>query len=171
MSDSPKVLVVYATKSGCTRSIAEKIGETIAATGASVDVIEAGAAGAPTGYDAVVVGSGVRAGSWHGAARTWMTAHAPELRAVPVALFTCGLTAADAEKATDMLAYTEPLIAETGISPVSVGLFAGWFEPKRFGLIERTILKAMKSPEGDFRDLAAVARWADEVAPSLSAAR
>ena len=60
-----KVLVVYATKSGCTTDIAKKIGDTLAENGASVDVVPAEKAGGVDGYDAVVVGSGVRVGQWH----------------------------------------------------------------------------------------------------------
>jgi menaquinone-dependent protoporphyrinogen oxidase len=161
-------LVVYATKSGCTAGIAEKIGETLVAHGATVDLKSAKEAGAPEGYDAVIVGSGVRAGSWHAAARDWVTSHADVLRTLPVAFFTCGLSPTDPTKTEETRGYTDSLIDATGVEPIDIGLFAGWNEPTKFSFLERTVLKALKSPVGDFRDFDAVATWADDVSRELS---
>ncbi len=156
-----KVLVVYGTRTGCTADIAAWIGATLAEEGFSVDVRPAEDAPEASAYDAVVVGSGVRAGTWHGAVRKWVAAQGSALKARPTAFFTVGLTmASDPSKADEVRAYTDPLIAETGVQPVGIGLFAGMNEPKRFSLPERLILKAMKAPEGDFRDREAVASWA-----------
>ncbi len=73
-----------------------------------------------------------------------------------MAFYTCGLTMTDKSKADEVRAYTDPIIAATGIGPVDVGLFAGWNEPEKFGFAERTIMSLMKAPEGDFRDWAAI---------------
>lgn len=163
-----KVLVVYATKSGCTTDIAKRIGDTLAESGASVDVLPAEKAGDVTGYDAVVVGSGVRMGQWHEPARSWVTANAAVLKQMPVAFYTCNLTLAQEPGKTDEVrAFTDPLIESSGVKPLDVGLFAGWNEPKRFSLIERVVMKAMKAPQGDFRDFAAVGSWTRGVAPKL----
>jgi len=163
-----RVLVVYATKSGCTTGIAEKIGTVLAEKGIEVDVVSAADAGTPAGYDAVVLGSGVRAGTWHEPARTWAQTNAQELRAMPVALFTCGLIITGGpEKADEVRAYTDALIEQTGISPSDVGLFAGWNEPASFTWMERGVMKIMKAPLGDFRDFSAIERWAGETAVAL----
>jgi menaquinone-dependent protoporphyrinogen oxidase len=162
------VLVVYGTKTGCTAGIAEKIGATLAKAGATVDVKAVEAKPDAAVYDAVVVGSGVRVGSWHGAVKTWVTANADALKIRPTAFFTACLTmGTEPEKADEVRAYTDPLIAETGVTPLDVGLFAGMNEPKEFSLPERLIMKAMKAPEGDFRDMDAVAEWARAMAPKL----
>ncbi len=162
------VLVVYGTKTGCTEGIAEHVGATLVDAGATVDVKRVEDKPDPAGYDAVIVGSGVRAGSWHGAVKEWVTKHAWKLKETPTAFFTACLTmAAGAEKADEVRAYTDPLIAETGIEPVDIGLFAGMNEPKRFSLPERLIMKAMKAPQGDFRDMDAIAAWTRETAPKL----
>jgi len=163
-----RVLVVYGTKTGCTAGIAEKIGETLVAAGATVDVKRAEEKPSPAGYDAVVVGSGVRASNWHGAVKEWVSANAGALKSVPTAFFTARLTmGTNPEKADEVRAYTDPLIAETGVTPVAIGLFAGMNQPKVFSLPERLIMKMMKAPEGDFRDYEAVAAWASETAPLL----
>jgi menaquinone-dependent protoporphyrinogen oxidase len=158
-----KALVVYGTKSGCTQGIAERIGRDLADRGVSVDVVAAENAGDPAGYDAVVVGSGVRAGQWHRAAKAWVQANASALKNTPVAFFTCGMTMTDPGKADIVRAYTDPMLTETGIEPVDIGLFSGWNEPGKFGFAERTVMKVMKTPQGDFRDWAAIDSWADKV--------
>lgn len=168
-----KVLVVYGTGTGCTAGIAERIGASLAEKGATVEVVSAKEAPIPAGYDAVLVGSGVRAGSWHKPVKEWVAINASVLKpgapgAVPVAFFTACLTmSATPEKADDVRAYTDALIAETGVEPVDVGLFAGWNEPKEFSFIERSVLKLMKAPQGDFRDWAAIDAWGAQVAEKL----
>lgn len=162
------LLVVYGTGTGCTAGVAERIGKILADRGATVDVVSAKDAPAATGYDAVVVGSGIRAGSWHAPVKEWVMRNAADLKGTPVAFYTACLTLAnDPGKTDEVRAYTDPLIAESGVTPVEVGLFAGWNEPKKFSFIERTVLKMMKAPEGDFRDWDAIEAWAAEVAPKL----
>jgi len=164
-----KTLVVYATKSGCTEGVAKRVGEQLAKRGATVEVVDAEHAPSAAGYDAVVVGSGVRVGQWHASAKKWAEANAAALQSVPVAFYTCGLVITGESKADEVRAYTDPLIETTGITPVGLGLFAGWNEPKAFGFAERTVLKLMKAPQGDFRDWDAIDAWAEEIAPRLSA--
>lgn len=163
-----KVLVVFGTKSGCTRGVAERIGETLSAKGAAVTVAAAESAGDPGDFDAVVAGSGVRAGTWHAPVREWVTANAQALKAMPVAFFTCGLiiTQGD-EKEPEVRAYTDTLISETGVEPRAVGLFAGWNEPKEFSFIERSVMKLMKAPQGDFRDMDRISAWAESLVATL----
>lgn len=163
-----KALVVYGTGTGCTAGIAEQIGRTLSEKGASVEVVSVEAAGGPAAYDTVVVGSGVRAGSWHAPVKTWVEANADALKSKPTAFFTCGLTLAQfPEKVDEVRAYTDPLIEATGVRPVDVGTFAGWNVPKEFSFVERTILRMMKAPQGDFRDMKLVAAWTVSVALKL----
>jgi menaquinone-dependent protoporphyrinogen oxidase len=167
-----KVLVVYGTKSGCSAGVAERIGSALAVEGVEVDVVPAEKAGDPAPYAAVIVGSGVRMGQWHEPARAWVAAHAEALRDKPLAFYTVGLTlVTDPNKAGAVCAYTDPLIAETGVKPVDVGLFKGRSTGEGFSFIERAIIGAMKVPKGDFRDWAEIDAWALKVAPLLSTTR
>lgn len=156
-----RILVVYGTKTGCTREIAETTVQTLRETGDEVTLASAEENPDPAVYDAVVVGSGVRAGNWHPPVRSWVAANATILAHIPTAFFTACLTmGTDPEKAEEVRGYTDALIAETDVRPVDIGLFAGVNVPERFGRIERFILKAMKAPQGDFRDTEAIAAWA-----------
>jgi menaquinone-dependent protoporphyrinogen oxidase len=97
--------------------------------------------------------------------------HADRLRELPVAFFTVGMTmATQPERADEVRAWTDALIEKSGVEPIDIGLFAGMNEPKRFSLPERLILKAMKVPEGDFRDEAAVRKWARKTAGKVGLA-
>lgn len=165
-----RALVVYGTKSGCTAGIAERIGETLSANGFVVRVASAQEAGDAGDYDAVIVGSGVRAGQWHESAKAWMRKNADALKAMPVALYTCGLVITTAGKTDEVRAYTDPIIEEIGVTPVDIGLFAGWNQPSEFSMLERGVMKIMKAPVGDFRDWNVIASWAETLTSKLSAA-
>jgi len=163
-----KVLVVYGTKTGCTGEIAEHIGKTLEQAGITAVVEPAASKPAAVGYDAVIVGSGVRAGNWHTATSAWVTEHAEELNEVPLALFTACLTMATGpEKSAEVRAYTDGLLLNTGLAPVDIGLFAGMNKLEKFSLPERLIMKAMKAPQGDFRDFDAIAAWTQATAGKL----
>lgn len=161
------LLLVYGTGSGCTKEIAERIGQNLTERGIKVEVFSAKEAPDPVEYKTVIVGSGSRAGQWHASVRKWVEAHACEMNNKPVAFFTVGLTAADPAKAEEMRVYTKSLIESTGIDPVALGLFAGCFQQKGFSFAERAILHLMKTPEGDFRDWNAIDAWSLEAAKTL----
>lgn len=168
------VLVLYGTGTGCTAGVAEQIGATLSEAGATVKIAPAEDKPDPAGFDAFVVGSGVRVGQWHGKVKEWVIANSGALKERPTAFFTCCLTAAtdadDAEKMEQVRAYTDPLIEESGVTPVGLGLFAGWHEPKSFSLPERLVLKVMKAPVGDFRDFDSVADWTRGITDKLGVA-
>lgn len=167
-SNLMKILIIYATKTGCTEDLARRVGSALRTAGGDVRVIPVESAPSPEGFDAVIVGSGVRAGKWHRPATDWVVANAGRLGRKPLALFTCCLTMKDGQqKAGEVLAYTKPMLQATRLSPIGIGLFAGWFVPEKFGFLEKTILKTMKTPQGDFRDFAAADAWATEIAPRL----
>lgn len=163
-----KLLITYATRTGCTEDLARRIGATLRTAGNDVRVIPIDSAPRVDDFDAVIVGSGVRAGKWHANATDWVVGNANKLAARPLALFTCCLTMKDGQsKAPEVIAYTRPMLDKTGLKPVGIGLFPGWFVPEKFGFIERSILKMMKSPQGDFRDFSAADAWAGEIAARL----
>ena len=71
------------------------------------------------------------------------------------------------EKEDEVRAYTDTLIKESGVEPVEIGLFAGWFMPEKFGFMGRTILRMLHASEGDHRDWDVIVAWTREVAPKL----
>lgn len=170
--ETSKVLVCYASGTGCTKGVAERIAETLEREGARVDVEPFSDGPDPVAYDAIVAGSGTRAGSWQPAAKKWVARNSATLRAKPLALFTVGIAMAHgAEKRTETLGVTKGLLEKTELEPLDIGAFAGWYEPDKFNFVERKIMEIAKSPEGDFRDWAAIEDWATSVAGKLDGRR
>jgi len=161
-----KILVVFATGSGCARETADLIAEELTALGHEPRLEDAKTAPAPDGFDAVIAGSGVRAGKWHKVLGTWLGRHREALAALPLATFTVCLMMRDPDKhRAGVQAIGDAVLGRLGLKPVATGLFPGWFFPQRFGFFERLILRMMRTPVGDFRDPGAVRAWARETFP------
>ncbi len=163
-----KILIVAGTGSGCTLESAAVIAEELTKVGHQVRVEDAGDAPGPEDFDAVFAGSGVRAGKWHKSLRSWLTRHAKALESKPLVVFTICLMMRDPEKHRKAVAaFGDDFLKTLHLSPVATGLFPGWFLPERFGFLERLILKMMKTPRGDFRDLDAIRAWTRDTAEKL----
>jgi menaquinone-dependent protoporphyrinogen IX oxidase len=81
-----RVLLVYATRHGSTKEVAEAVAEEFRTAGAEVELREASAAPAPDGFDAVVVGAPMIMG-WHKDAEKYVKRHREALARVPAAFF------------------------------------------------------------------------------------
>ncbi|MGO1259671.1 MAG: flavodoxin domain-containing protein [Brachybacterium sp.] len=160
------VLVAYATHSGATRTLAETLTAALRATGLEVDLTDIADSPDPTGYDAVVLGSGVRVEAIEKHAATWAQHHAQALGQHPFAFFSCSGSAADPAKGGKQKA-TDTFLEKLRVTPVAVKNFPGWVLMDRIPMHERLLLKSMRTPTGDFRDLPAVEAWGGEIAPLL----
>jgi menaquinone-dependent protoporphyrinogen oxidase len=161
-----RVLVVVATKHGATRGIAEAITAELSDRGLAVVLQDAEHAPAPTGFDAVVVGSAVYAGRWREPARDWVGAHAAALRERPVWLFSSGPIGSPPFP-PDEPHDVHPLTQLVGARGHAV--FAGRLDKELLSFGERAMVTAMRAPLGDFRDWDAVRAWAGQVAGELGA--
>ncbi|NMA78661.1 MAG: flavodoxin [Actinomycetales bacterium] len=161
------VLVAYATHSGATRTLAETLAAALTADGLDVDLADIAESPDPTEYDAVVLGSGVRVEAVEKPAASWAALHADALAATAFAFFSCSGSAADPSKGGRQKA-TDTFLASLPVTPVAVKNFPGWVLMDRIPLHERVLLKSMRTPTGDFRDLPAVEAWGLEIAPLLA---
>jgi menaquinone-dependent protoporphyrinogen oxidase len=184
-----KVLVVYGSRHGGTKGIAERIGEVLRTEGLEAEVAPADRAQNVGGADAVVVGSGVYMGSWLNEPLDFMKRHQTELAARPLWLFSSGplpgstKEAPDADPVTNALGplegpgsggrkKVEELSAAT--NPREHRVFLGAFDPSDppKAMSERLVrmMPAAKSllPAGDFRDWDNVEAWAREIATALA---
>jgi len=164
-----KILVAYATKAGSTSEVAAEIGRVVESKGdCKVDVYPVGELKGVSGYDAVIIGSSIRAGKWLPQAIKFVAQHQEALSRVPVALFTVCLTLKEdtQENRRTVATYLDPV--REVVQPVDVGLFAGVMDYAKLPFVFRLMMKAMKSPEGDFRDWQAIRAWADQVRARLA---
>ncbi len=164
---APRVLVTYATRCGSTGEIAEEIGKALASRGLAVDVLPLASVAGLEKYAAVVVGSAVRFGRWLPEATEFLRTRQAALAQVPTAIFTSHLFAIDdsEESRQHREAYTAPL--QGLIAPRATAFFAGKMDFSRLSFIERLMSRAVKAPEVDRRDWAAIGKWAGELTEAL----
>jgi menaquinone-dependent protoporphyrinogen oxidase len=158
-----KVLVAYATGAGSTAEVAAEVGRVIQrAEDVSVHVQSVRAVRGIQEYDAVIIGTAIRAGKPLPATSEFVKTNREALSKRPVAYFVVCLTMKEENEKTcqEVEAYLDPL--KKMVPPVTVGLFAGVMEYAKLPLVLRLIVRAMKAPEGDFRDWQAIRAWAEE---------
>jgi menaquinone-dependent protoporphyrinogen oxidase len=156
------ILVTYASKHGSTQAIAERIAATLRHHGREVTVQPIHAGTDPSLYEAVIVGSAVYFGSWLKEATEFVRRQRDELAARPVWLFSSGplgdTPPADPKELTEFQAAIHPRGHRT---------FVGSLDRHTLSFTERMIVKAVKAPEGDFRDWNAIDAWTDSIAQVL----
>ena len=158
------ILVSAASKHGATAEIAAAVAETLSDRGFRVTLknpIEVGHLGR---YSAVVLGSAVYAGRWLEPARTLAERVGHELAGRSVWLFSSGPIGDPPQPGED------PVDANAMIEATAARghkVFAGRLERSRLSFGERAIVRALRAPEGDFRDWDDITAWAEEIATAL----
>jgi menaquinone-dependent protoporphyrinogen oxidase len=158
-----RILVTYATRAGSTVSVADAIVMSLRKRGFLVTEKPIKENPSVKGYQAVIIGSAIRRGNWLPEAIAFLTTNKEVLRRVRVALFTVhALNRGDDEQSRrNREAYLDAL--RPLIRPIDHVFFPGKIEPERLSLIDRLMVKAVKSPVGDFRNWDKVGDWAQKV--------
>jgi menaquinone-dependent protoporphyrinogen oxidase len=167
---SNRILVAYASPGGSTAEIASAIAQTLRQAGAEVDVAPVEEAAGLDGYDALVLGSAIRAGKLQPGVLRFAERHAAAMAALPVAYFVVCATLREDTPENRLIAhgYLEPLRRIK--VPVDEGLFAGRIDHRTVGFPFNLVLRLMKAAEGDWRDWDGIRTWASELAPRLAGA-
>jgi menaquinone-dependent protoporphyrinogen oxidase len=179
------VLVVYATRDGQTRKIAERIANVLRVRPHVVELLDA--ARAPRDMDlsrfqAVFVGSSVHAGGYLRPVVRFVQSHRAQLERLPTLFFSVGL--AILSKINDGRAQTmrlvDRLVAETGWRPRRIELVAGALPYTRYNFLIRFMMRRIVKTEGgdtdtsrdyEYTDWAAVDRFAAEFVDEVTASR
>jgi menaquinone-dependent protoporphyrinogen oxidase len=166
------VLVVWASRLGSTKEIAERIAGRLAEDGLETRAESADAATIRPDDEAVVIGSAVYAGHWLAPGMTFARKQLTSLAQRPVWLFSVGPVGERAARSTPV----EPKDVEElerMLHPRDHRTFAGALDradidAAGFGRVERFIGKHFV-PEGDFRDWDVIDHWADGIVTWLRA--
>jgi menaquinone-dependent protoporphyrinogen oxidase len=185
-----KVLVVYGSRHGGTRGIAERIGDVLRLEGLEADISPAEHVSGIGDADAVVVGSGVYMGSWLKEPVEFLTRNQAALATRPLWLFSSGplrgATSAKRDQGKDPVEAAlgpedgpgsggRKKIAELSATthPRDHRVFFGAFDPKDppRAMAERLVrmMPASKGllPPGDYRDWPEIEAWAKSIARAL----
>ncbi len=166
MAESPRVLIAYASRTGTTAEVAASIAEEFRESDITADVRAVTKITDLAPYDAVIVGSGIRAGRMMPEAVTFLQLNQSALSKMPVAYFVVSLTMREdtPENRETVMNYIEPVLNKLPqIEPVNVGLFGGTMDYKKLPFVQRVLVQMMRFAEGDYRDWNAISNWAQAV--------
>ncbi len=173
-----RVLVMYASKYGHTRGIAERAAARLQVAGLDVEVRSVDDPTGLEGFDAFVVGSAMYFGHWLSEATAFVLDHHAILAAKPTWLFSSGPlgtepTDAEGRDVRTQAAPSESADLEAATHARALRVFFGALDPDLLSLRDR-LLRALPAgralfPEGDFRDWSEIDGWADDIAATLKA--
>ena len=164
-----KVSVAIASKHGSTREIGEAISAELTALGHETqlhDVATANIHDLDTS-EAIVLGSAVYFGKWMPAASSFTRDLSAQIKGRPVWLFSSG-PVGEPRTPADPAINVEEQLRMTGA--IEHQMFAGQVDKSQLRLGGRSVLRALRVPDGDYRDWTDVRDWARSIAATLSAA-
>lgn len=158
-----KILVTYSTRAGSTAEIAATIGQTLSQRGYSVDVLPVKKQPNPSDYDAVILGSPIRMGSWLPEVIDFIKENRTLLEPMPVAVFTVHMlnSGNDEERRTNRQAYLNAV--REWIVPTEEVFFLGKMELAKLSFLDRFISNVMKAKDEDLRDWNTINAFAESV--------
>lgn len=148
-----RVLVIYATIEGHSRTIAARIERHLRKSGHPVDLVDAAQPPVSISIDktkAVFVIGPVHAGSYPAPLRRYVREHARDLMARPGAFVSVSLTAAsdDAAERAELDPIVEAFSEETGWWPIAVHHAAGALKYTEYDYFRRWVLKRISASQG-----------------------
>jgi menaquinone-dependent protoporphyrinogen oxidase len=118
----------------------------------------------------VIIGSAIRQGKWLPEAVGFVKKNQNALGSKPCAYFVVCMTMKDdtPENRKKTLEYLDPVVKENpAVRPVAIGLFPGAVNYDKMSFPMKTVLKMKGTPEGDFRNWAAVKKWSADTGSML----
>jgi menaquinone-dependent protoporphyrinogen oxidase len=174
-----KALIIYGTRGGATKKIADEIGKVLGEQGFAVTVEDAKRSRGidVNAFDLVVVGSSVFMTMWKWQAKAFLKRNAKILAGKKVALFSSGSAGGDPALADYAAGSIAKVAAKyPAIRPLSLAYFGGYLDfndPHRidrfFGAVKKDFEKKGidASKPIDQRDWAAIRAWASGLAAKV----
>jgi menaquinone-dependent protoporphyrinogen oxidase len=161
-----KILVVYGTRNGQTKRIAERIGARLHERGVMVDLVDARAIPIDlriAEYDGVIAGASIIAGRFQTSVGDFISGFRAEIALVPSAFFGVSLAEADPRLRGQAAEQIGRFMVEYAWRPTLTASFAGALPPSRLRWLARYVLfRRLDKRREEFTDWTAVAEFADE---------
>jgi menaquinone-dependent protoporphyrinogen oxidase len=170
-----RILIGYASGFGATAEVAEEIGRVLEKKH-QVAVHPLREVRSLEGYEAVVLGTSLRANRWLGGVSRFLSRFRADLANRPVALFCVCLTARTLEGGRRIVGESLPrlLARYPEVRPIAVEAFGGVLHFDKYNPLIRTIMRRAAAQEGlptsgfvDYRDWETIRRWAAELGEKL----
>ena len=156
------VLVAYASKHGSTQGIAERIAEKLQQMGKQAEARPVDDVKDPGSFEALVIGSAIYYGSWMKEAIEFVHRNETILAGRPVWLFSVGPLSVDFMD--DEQQPKEKAEFQEALKPRDHRVFFGALDHNNLSFTERMMTKAVRAPEGDYRNWDAIDAWAESIA-------
>jgi len=180
-----KTLIVYATRYGATKGIAEEIAKVLQEQNFEVKVVNVKEEKIKDilEYGLIVVGSGMALGNWVNEAEDFVKKFRKELENKKLALFISSLKPVEEKQGkTDLVARIQKIglddkILKYNLKPIALGIFGGIIDYNKLGFLLRKGMevgyksalqkhgfKEVEPGVYDLRDWDAIHNWAKELA-------
>ena len=159
---STSILVTYASSYGSTQEVAEDIAATLRAQGVEVDLRPIREVKKLAGYSGSVLGAPMYMFRWHKDAHHFLAKFQRDLtQGLPLAVFAGGPIENTSEQWQDRRHDLDQELAKfPWLTPVSVQLIGGKFDPAKLRFPYSLLPALRKMPAIDLRDWEAIRVWA-----------
>jgi menaquinone-dependent protoporphyrinogen oxidase len=177
-----KALIVYGTRGGATKQIADEMSKVLGGQGYAVTVKDAGDTRDidVSTFDLIIVGSSVWMGSWKKEAVTFVKKNANVLLSKKVALFSSGIAGDDPTKMDEANKCTAKTASQfPAVKPLATAYFGSYIDFNNPNLFVRFMSSGLKkgyenkgidtSKPVDRRDWDAIRKWTADVAVKAKA--
>lgn len=144
------ILLVFESRAGQTRKIADFVAARLGAEGHAVETIDLSSAAGEAVVDApdgIIVASPVLAGRHSERVEQFVERHLMDLEAVPAAFLSVSLAAAD-RTSPESLSYINRFIEQTGWRPLLARPIAGALAYRRYNGVQRLLMRIIASRRG-----------------------
>lgn len=150
-----KIMIVYSTTEGHTRTIADFLEEEAKKMGHKAGLFNATVKPpSPKGYNAVIIAASVHAGKYQSSIEHYAREYHRELNELPVIFMSVSLTAASDDEASwkELKEQTESFMLSTGLEPDHTEYVAGALLYTRYDFFKRFIMRNINKKSGGDTD-------------------
>ncbi|MDA8501303.1 MULTISPECIES: menaquinone-dependent protoporphyrinogen IX dehydrogenase [unclassified Citrobacter] len=150
-----KTLILFSSRDGQTREIAEYLASELKELGVWADVMNLHRTEEPEwkNYDSVVIGASIRYGHYHSAFQEFVKKHATQLNTMPSAFYSVNLVARKPEKRTPQTnSYARKFLMGSPWRPDRSAVIAGALLYPRYRWYDRVMIQLIMKMSGGETD-------------------